>query len=125
VQAERKAKLCVYGGPKTSTCKPRCILCRRPSSFLGVLSEEVPDQKMMGWLGDTSCYRDRPLSTKQKQEVLGRTNRLLSFDTTRTTTENDASNNSSIVAFGFVGAVTFLPSRCLETIEGYTCRHKD
>jgi hypothetical protein len=31
--------------------------------------------------------------------------------------ENDASNNSSIVACVFVAAVTFIPSRCLETIR--------
>jgi hypothetical protein len=49
--------------------------------------------------------------------------------------ENDASNNSSIVARVFVTAVTFLPNRCLatigkflssrrlETIGGYTYRH--
>jgi hypothetical protein len=34
--------------------------------------------------------------------------------------ENDASNNSSIVACVFVTAVTFLSSRCLATIRGYT-----
>jgi hypothetical protein len=33
--------------------------------------------------------------------------------------ENGASNNSSIVACVFVTAVTFLPSRCLATIEGF------
>jgi hypothetical protein len=33
--------------------------------------------------------------------------------------ENDASNNSSIVACVFVTAVTFLPSRCLATIGGF------
>jgi hypothetical protein len=32
--------------------------------------------------------------------------------------ENDASNNSSIVACVFITAVTFLPSRCLATIRG-------
>jgi hypothetical protein len=32
--------------------------------------------------------------------------------------ENEASNNSSIVACVFVTAVTFLPSRCLATIGG-------
>jgi hypothetical protein len=37
--------------------------------------------------------------------------------------ENDASNNSSIVAYVFVAAVTFPPSRCLATIGGYTCTH--
>jgi hypothetical protein len=37
-------------------------------------------------------------------------------------TENDASNNSSIV--GVVVAVTFLPRRCLARI-GYTYRHTD
>jgi hypothetical protein len=39
--------------------------------------------------------------------------------------ENDASNNSSIVACVFVTAVTFLPSRCLATIRRYTYRHTD
>jgi hypothetical protein len=33
--------------------------------------------------------------------------------------ENDESKNSSIVAFVFVTAVTFLPSRFLATIWGY------
>jgi hypothetical protein len=33
--------------------------------------------------------------------------------------ENDASKNSSIIACVFVTAVTFLPSRCLATIEGF------
>jgi hypothetical protein len=37
--------------------------------------------------------------------------------------ENDASNNSSIVACVFVTAVKFLPSRCLATIWGYTDTH--
>jgi hypothetical protein len=51
--------------------------------------------------------------------------------------ENDASNNSSIVACVFVAAIMFLPrgwlatirkylpSRCLATIEGYTYKHTD
>jgi hypothetical protein len=33
--------------------------------------------------------------------------------------ENDSSNNYSVVACVFVNAVTFLPSRCLATIEGF------
>jgi hypothetical protein len=37
--------------------------------------------------------------------------------------KNDASNNSSIVACVFVTAVTFPPSRCLETIGGYADTH--
>jgi hypothetical protein len=37
--------------------------------------------------------------------------------------ENDASNNSSIVACVFVTAVTFLPSRCLATIGGNSQTH--
>jgi hypothetical protein len=41
---------------------------------------------------------------------------FLSYDTDRT--ENDVYNNSSIVAYVFVAAVTFLLSRCLATIEG-------
>jgi hypothetical protein len=39
--------------------------------------------------------------------------------------ENDASNNSSIVACVFVTAITFVPSRCLATIARYTYRHTD
>jgi hypothetical protein len=39
------------------------------------------------------------------------------YDTDRI--ENDVSNNSSIVAFVFVTAVTFLPSRCVATIRGF------
>jgi hypothetical protein len=41
-------------------------------------------------------------------------------DTNRT--ENDASNNFSIVAFVFVAAETFLPSHCLATVREY--RHR-
>jgi hypothetical protein len=37
--------------------------------------------------------------------------------------ENRAYNNPSIVACVFIAMVTFLPSRCLTTIEGYTYRH--
>jgi hypothetical protein len=39
--------------------------------------------------------------------------------------KNGASNNSSIFACVFVAALTYLPSRCLSTIWGYTYRHKD
>jgi hypothetical protein len=39
--------------------------------------------------------------------------------------ENDASNNSSVVACVFVTGVMFLLSRCLATIGGYTYRHTD
>jgi hypothetical protein len=40
------------------------------------------------------------------------------YDTDRT--ENDASNNSFIVAYVFVATVMFLPSRCLVTIATQT-----
>jgi hypothetical protein len=39
--------------------------------------------------------------------------------------ENDASNDSSIVARVFVAAVTFLPRGCLATVGGYKYRHTD
>jgi FlaG/FlaF family flagellin (archaellin) len=39
--------------------------------------------------------------------------------------ENDASNNSPIVACVLVAAVTFVLSRCLATIERYPYRHTD
>jgi hypothetical protein len=38
--------------------------------------------------------------------------------------ENDASNNSYIVACLFVAAEKFLPSRCLTMIGGYTYRNR-
>jgi hypothetical protein len=47
---------------------------------------------------------------------------FLRYDTGRI--ENDASNNSSIVACVFVAAVTFLPSHCLND-WGYIYRHLD
>jgi hypothetical protein len=39
--------------------------------------------------------------------------------------ENDASNDSSIVACAFVASVTFLPSRCAVVVGVYTYRHTD
>jgi hypothetical protein len=57
---------------------------------------------------------------ESKQEVLGRNNRLFSFDMTRAAIENSAPNDSSIVACVFIAAVTFLPSRCLATIGCHT-----
>jgi hypothetical protein len=48
---------------------------------------------------------------------------FLWYDTDRI--ENNESNNSSIVMCVFVAAVTFLPSRCLTMIRGYTYRHTD
>jgi hypothetical protein len=40
-------------------------------------------------------------------------------------TKNDVSNSFYVVACVLMPAVTFLPSRCLATIEGYTYRHTD
>jgi hypothetical protein len=39
--------------------------------------------------------------------------------------ENDVSNNSYIVACVFITVVTFLLSRCLATLGGYTYRHTE
>jgi hypothetical protein len=59
-----------------------------------------------------------------KQIVLGRTNRLLSFDTTRT---EERTTLPAILLFlrVFAAAVMILPSRCLATITRYTYRHTD
>jgi hypothetical protein len=57
-------------------------------------------------------------ANKHRYELLGRTNRLLSL-IGMGHAENDASNNSSIVACVFVTAVTFIPSCCLATIGGF------
>jgi hypothetical protein len=59
-----------------------------------------------------------------KQKVLRKTDLLLSFDMTDRI-EEDAWNNSSIVARVFVAAVTFLPSYCLATKGGSTYIHTD
>jgi hypothetical protein len=48
---------------------------------------------------------------------------FLSYNTDYTA--NDVSNNSSIVAHVHVATVTFLLSRCLAIIGGYTYRHTD
>jgi hypothetical protein len=45
------------------------------------------------------------------------------YDTGRI--ENNAANNSYIVACACVATATFLQSRCLATIGGYTYRHAD
>jgi hypothetical protein len=57
------------------------------------------------------------------QEVLERTNRLLSFDTTWTA-QKTTSPTVLLLLRVFVAAVTFLPIRCLATIGGYTYRHR-
>jgi hypothetical protein len=51
-----------------------------------------------------------------KQKALGRTNYLLSFDTTMNGIENDASNNKYIVKCVFLVMVKFLSCCCLATI---------
>jgi hypothetical protein len=64
----------------------------------------------------------------KEQEMLGRTNRLLScryilsiwYD--MNCTENDACNSSYIFACVFVAAVMCLPSRCLAKIGRHTVR---
>jgi hypothetical protein len=72
------------------------------------------------WIPET--FRISPsqgfyLHKVKKQKVLGRTAYFPWYDTGHT--ENDASNNSSIVACLFVTTVTFLPSSCLVTIGGF------
>jgi hypothetical protein len=69
----------------------------------------------------TKCVNDFLLL---KQEVLRRTNRLLSFRYTlsiwyeKDRIQNTASNGSSIAACLFVAAGTCLPTRCLAPIRG-------
>jgi hypothetical protein len=53
--------------------------------------------------------------SKKKQEILGRTNRLLSFDMTRTAYETTLN-----FTYVFVAAGEHLPNRCIATIGGYT-----
>jgi hypothetical protein len=68
------------------------------------------------------CHMNFWKKIKVEQDVLGGTNRLLSwYDTDRI--ENEASNNSSIIARVFVAAGTGLPSRCLATIGKRVHRH--
>jgi hypothetical protein len=66
-----------------------------------------------------------------KQNVLGRTNHLLSFHYVLNIRydmdhiENTASNSSSIVACAFTATGTYLPSHCLTMGLGGRRRHKD
>jgi hypothetical protein len=57
-------------------------------------------------------------TVQKKARSSGKNSSPTSLDTTRTT-ENDVSNNFSIVVCIFVTAVTFLQSRCLATIDFY------
>jgi hypothetical protein len=56
---------------------------------------------------------------RRKQEVLRRTNGLLSFNMTRTAEET---KRPTILLFA---ALTSLPNRCLAAIRGYIYRHID
>jgi hypothetical protein len=57
-----------------------------------------------------------------KEEILGRTDHLLSFDMTWTTWKM---TRSQFVCLRVYAAVTFLPSRYLAAIKGYTYKHTD
>jgi hypothetical protein len=61
--------------------------------------------------------------SNKKQEVEELIAYVPWYDTDRI--ENEAFNNSSVVAYVFVATVTFLPNSCLATIRGYTYRHTD
>jgi hypothetical protein len=63
------------------------------------------------------CTGFHYLRTWQKKFLEGLIAYFPWYDTNRI--ENDVSNNYSIVACVFVTTVTFLPSRCLETIGGF------
>jgi hypothetical protein len=58
-----------------------------------------------------------------KQEVLGRTDSLISLVTTRTVWETTRAT-IILLLHVFVEAVKFLPSRCLATIMEYIYRHR-
>jgi hypothetical protein len=59
----------------------------------------------------------------ERQEVLGRTNGAISFDTTQTSYKT--TRPAIILLCVFVAALAFLPNRCLATIRGYTCTQSD
>jgi hypothetical protein len=62
----------------------------------------------------TYCNSVSTCTRKQKEQVdRGKTNRLLSFNTTRTAYKTTRQNNFSIVACVFIAAGTFLQSGCL------------
>jgi hypothetical protein len=60
--------------------------------------------------------RDMPRYCLKNRKLWGKNNRIFPSDTTLTLIENDASNASSVVAYVFVAAITYLPSRCVASI---------
>jgi hypothetical protein len=70
-----------------------------------------------------SIWEGPLLLSNNKHEVLGRTNRLLSFD--MWTTQKMMCPTILLLLCVFVAMATFLLSPCLAKVEGYTYRHTD
>jgi hypothetical protein len=110
------------------------LLANKPSLFDPIISIRLQDQSASGariYSNSLSKSKHPLLNIKYRYTnnhkihnnkwITSRT--FLWYDTNRI--ENDAFNNSSIVACVFVAAVTSLPSRCLATRGGCTHRHTD
>jgi hypothetical protein len=74
---------------------------------------------------ENSTEKSKKVKRMKIKEVLHRTSRLPLFDKARSTQKTTRPNFVSIVARVFLSAVTFLRSRCLAMIGGYTCRYTD
>jgi hypothetical protein len=69
-----------------------------------------------------SCESKNQQKQRKWQEILGRNNRLLSFDTTWTAV---ATRATVLLLHVFLVAGTCLRSRCPVTLRGYMCRQTD
>jgi hypothetical protein len=113
----------LHAKPRAATTRPADVLSAESAgSFTLQLSDHLPDNALWGCCNiekdsasrQTLSQRPRnPVEAHQKQEVVGRTNRLLSFDT------NEPHRNRRLQQF-FVLAETSLPSCYLATIRGHT-----
>jgi hypothetical protein len=76
-----------------------------------------------GWTGKCNATLQFGRQSRQKKELLGRTFLLISLIRHVPHIRRQIQIYYFIVACVFVAAITLLSSRCLTTIEIYTCRH--
>jgi hypothetical protein len=89
---------------------------RKPATFFE--EREGWDGRGVGWTHlQAENWSHLFLQAQKKARSSGKNQSPSWYDTGHI--QNDASNNSSIVASVFVTAVTFLPSRCLATTRGF------
>jgi hypothetical protein len=107
---------CVVG--QWCRVEPVCVACVSQQPATSIFRIEFSSSRLLRSIGNTTFHTSPPLNRKFREEVIAY---FCWYDTDHI--ENDASNNSSIVACVFVTAITFLPSRCLATIGEFLQSH--